>query len=382
MSCSTPIPPTVVDYKRRLLSASTNTDLSALIDDCLLSFSVVSAPVQKLICQIILQNSLLFPDKQTELTAAILTRLEYRYRLSSKVLDYPTSVNHVYANLETNPLHKSYVRCFDEALPSISYNFFAQNFNAQSRYWSDHNYNDGRDPELPATPYFSYVIPVSDLKKDSFTSALAEIFELCKSQIPSLSSCSKVEFWAHKRPHSSGHQLHFDSDNEGDDLVVKHPTASAVLYLTDDVGGPTLVTPQRTTSRKVAKEGWLVFPKQNRLCVFNGSVLHGVVPGKGVCGGGERITLMFAFWDDVRVREKKGIPCAAMSYPEDGLVDENGKTSKIIQQQHSEEVVPIEVVPIEIDEIFCDVDSALNKKERRALRREKSVPCYEEVFQF
>jgi hypothetical protein len=52
------------------------------------------------------------------------------------------------------------------------------------------------------------------------------------------------------------------------------------------------------------------------MVVFDGEVLHGVVPGKGVVkeaeeaeeaeegeGRGERTTLMFAFWEDIRPRE-------------------------------------------------------------------------------
>ena len=41
------------------------------------------------------------------------------------------------------------------------------------------------------------------------------------------------QWWAHCRPHSSGHQLHFDSDNEGQGTV-RNPIISTVLYLSEN----------------------------------------------------------------------------------------------------------------------------------------------------
>ena len=56
-----------------------------------------------------------------------------------------------------------------------------------------------------------------------------------------------AEWWVHSRSHTSGHQLHFDSDEtriEGGGTP-RHPIASIVIYLgQNDVGGPTLVTDQ------------------------------------------------------------------------------------------------------------------------------------------
>lgn len=55
-----------------------------------------------------------------------------------------------------------------------------------------------------------------------------------------------------------------------------------VVYVTGDVGGPTLVTTQRLASKKLADRGWIVHPRVNRVCMFDGGVLHGVIPGRGV----------------------------------------------------------------------------------------------------
>lgn len=32
---------------------------------------------------------------------------------------------------------------------------------------------------------------------------------------PAVAEARFAEWWAHCRPHGSGHQMHFDSDNEG-----------------------------------------------------------------------------------------------------------------------------------------------------------------------
>lgn len=57
---------------------------------------------------------------------------------------------------------------------------------------------------------------------------------------------------------------------------------SLVVYVTGDVGGPTLVTTQRLNSKRLAERGWVVHPRENRVCMFDGGVLHGVIPGRGI----------------------------------------------------------------------------------------------------
>ena len=104
-----------------------------------------------------------------------------------------------------------------------------------------------------------------------------------------------AEWWAHCRNHSAGHQLHFDSAFEG--LTVggaENPLVSTVLYLGDEeVGGPTLVTSQRLKDTTMARSGYLVRPKENRLCLFEGDLLHGVLPGRGaIPGAARRSTLL------------------------------------------------------------------------------------------
>ena len=91
-----------------------------------------------------------------------------------------------------------------------------------------------------------------------------------------------AELWAHNRPHATGHQMHFDSDDEGAGGV-RNPLAGSIYYLSSSpCGGPSLVTDQAFGATAMATQGWLCWPKRNRLMVFDGRMLHGVVPGKGV----------------------------------------------------------------------------------------------------
>ena len=140
--------------------------------------------------------------------------------------------------------------------------------------------------------------------------------------------------WAHNRPHASGHQLHFDSDDEGRSRqqgFPNHPICSFVLNVSSNtrVGGPTLVTNQRLrnpeTTHLQGVRGWLVPSRPSRLVCFDGSVLHGVIPGKGCIpqlqeedmgelSNPRRVTLMMAFWKDIKVRKGSG-PGSARPWP-------------------------------------------------------------------
>mmetsp|Transcript_27935 Transcript_27935/g.67905 ORF Transcript_27935/g.67905 Transcript_27935/m.67905 type:complete len:136 (+) Transcript_27935:1499-1906(+) len=60
----------------------------------------------------------------------------------------------------------------------------------------------------------------------------------------------------------------------------------------------------------------MAFPKLNRLVIFDGKVLHGVIPGVGVKeDGARRVTFMCAFWDRLNVRPRAETPGAAQMMP-------------------------------------------------------------------
>ncbi|KAJ3101500.1 hypothetical protein HDU97_001315 [Phlyctochytrium planicorne] len=278
----------------------------------------------------------------------------YLYRLSNHVLRYALPSPSVKESSGPRRIDVPFVRGVDRALPTCALHHMRKAFGVSSRFWSEHRYGMG-------VPYFSYVHKlkkirdvdekendVHDQEQDDDDddgepiSALDQVIGLLHAQavrmFPEARNARYAEWWAHCRPHCDGHQLHFDSDDEGRERMgdgrPHHPIVSSVLYLTDGgvdidgmedddedasgvLGGPTLVTNQRIGDG-LADRGWLVFPKVNRYTVFDGSVLHGVVPGRGVWPNhlDRRVTFMVAFWDDINVKSVPGeIPGSSRPYP-------------------------------------------------------------------
>mmetsp|Transcript_8621 Transcript_8621/g.13970 ORF Transcript_8621/g.13970 Transcript_8621/m.13970 type:complete len:345 (-) Transcript_8621:103-1137(-) len=172
--------------------------------------------------------------------------------------------------------------------------------------------------------------------------------KIAQKRFPDVAKATHAEWWAHRRPHQSGHQLHYDSDNEGvsdmKDAKVRHPIASTVLYLTEgNVGGPTLVTDQtRSSSAKdvLKTQGVLAYPKRNRVVVFDGKVLHGVIPGHGIVKKGERrVTFMCAFWKGLKTRPASTVPGASQMIP---------RNSCSFYSWHSQNVAAL--IPSEMDQ--------------------------------
>lgn len=96
-----------------------------------------------------------------------------------------------------------------------------------------------------------------------------------------------------------------------------HPLVSSVLYLSDVVGGPTVVTNQRLAG-PLATEGWMVMPKVNRMVMFDSQYLHGVIPGRG-CNplphqNQRRLTFMVGFWKEIAAKDR-GLDCAGPGQP-------------------------------------------------------------------
>ena len=77
------------------------------------------------------------------------------------------------------------------------------------------------------------------------------VWRVACAAFPKAKEATTAEWWAHCRPHGSGHQLHFDSDDEGKGGVIRHPICSAIVFVTGGCGGPTLVTDQTGAS-----SGW------------------------------------------------------------------------------------------------------------------------------
>ncbi len=281
--------------------------------------------------------------------------LGFECRLSEKILNYPSSISSNPQKMNKqkrkknrrdnhhNDSAREQPPCcvVDGFLSPIELNHLRMVFgDIKSSYWTSHNYIIDKEP--PA-PYFSYVIDLKQQRKNKsekqfflrgiidkilWSTNVAEKF-------PNLRRDARyIEMWAHNRPHASGHQLHFDSDDEGRSRqqgFPNHPICSFVLNVSSHtrVGGPTLVTNQRLqnpeTTHLQGVRGWLVPSRPSRLVCFDGSVLHGVIPGKGCIpqlqeedmgelSNPRRVTLMMAFWRDIKVRKGSG-PGSARPWP-------------------------------------------------------------------
>lgn len=307
---------------------------------------------------------LLCQSGRSQEAAKMLSSLGYTCRLSSKVLDYLASTTDT-TNMDTtdNPP----CRILDGFLSDDELNTLKSVFmNPEANYWTDHDYK-----VEPPSPYFSYLIPLAESNQFGFIGKLVQkCFAQLRSEFPSLSKTTCVEMWAHNRPHAAGHQMHFDSDNEGMGGV-RNPIISTILYITSDTGGPSLVTNQKLIHRHLATKGWMSHAKEKRLVAFDGKVLHGVVPGKGSSTTeGRRVTLMFAFWKKIKVRTEGSAAC---TFP----TDNNSEWSTSLRRQDSppsSDVEPTPVAPLEIKPIYETLEGG-------AWTREMGFPDYDNVYQ-
>lgn len=244
-----------------------------------------------------------------------LTQLGCKVRLASCVLNYGSEGAGGAASDVLPPCTAA-----DNVVPQAAFEALQQALGPiGASYWVDHGYS-----VEPPSPYFSYVLPMSPALLHGSDGALGSlgalvqcVYALGVKRFGEEKMC-KVKFaelWAHNRPHASGHQLHYDSDDEGRGGI-RHPIVSSVLFLQGAVGGPTLVTTQRLADKRLTEHGWLCHPKEGRCLVFDGSVLHGVIPGKGVSPsvGQRRVTVMVALWESIQLRPGEG-PGSARPFP-------------------------------------------------------------------
>ncbi len=284
----------------------------------------------------------------------------------------------------------------DGALPASMTAHLAACFAPGSPFFREHRYHS------PSTGYFSYTHALSGADAPAacaFEQCLAAVRAIAASLRPAVAEATHAEWWAHCRPHSSGHQLHFDSDAEGKpdaSGAPRHPVASCVIYLSsgaaERVGGPTLVTTQRRCDSSLAREGHLAFPAYGRLVVFDGSVLHGVVPGRGAspAPGERRTTLMVAFWKGIETVPGDA-PGASRPFPDvttpgapewaaqlaGGPPREAWQPKETGQALRGARAVPLRTLP----RVWADADEASNAKDGIALRSLAGMPHYSTCFQ-
>ena len=269
---------------------------------------------------------LLQQNESDEVTKRILSPLGFKMRLSTDILAYSAE-----NKTSSAPLPASIAQAVDSALPPAILSRLRTAFRPASLFWSEHSY----DPYLNASRkvgYFSYLYQLKQATATNLVEqAIDVIFQHVCKMFPSVGEeCTVAEWWVHSRPHSCGHQLHFDSDETHIEHGGQpcHPLVSTVLYLEDvpkddePTGGPTLITNQ-VLGGPLASKGWLCFPSTSRLMAFDAKYLHGVIPGRGAIPGiGEerrRLSFMVGFWKDIKSRNRgpgnpgPGQPCPVMT---------------------------------------------------------------------
>lgn len=323
------------------------------------------------------------------------------------------------------------VKMYDRALPRFALEKLREQFaRKESAFWVKHEYFKKR------TGFFSYVheLERTTVKRNTMEYVIEYARKIASEAFPEvldLEKCSKVEWWCHNREHCNGHQMHFDSDDEGINGI-RHPICSVVLFISADcdgnvkveeetksnnkkrknssnnnnnynnsddrfVGGPTLITTQRDDGNSLSSsssrsdfneiKGVLAFPKTNRAVVFDGSLLHCVIPGRGqFYEPGTRTTLMIAFWDKIEIRGELGSIGSARKFPndDDNICANTSEWRKMFQidarflkqaalSEKEEDEMMIEAFPVPINKVWFPIDE--DAKEL------KSLPSYDQCFQ-
>ena len=156
--------------------------------------------------------------------AKLMRHLGHEARLASDVLCYP-----LVPRPETPPKQKARARLplvvFDGALASNHLSTLQHALcRDDANYWLAHKYQ-----VFPPSPYFSFVERVGAAPELGALGALVQrVVDLAANRFPAVRNASFFEMWAHRRPHASGHQLHFDSDDEGRGGA-RHPIVSAII---------------------------------------------------------------------------------------------------------------------------------------------------------
>lgn len=308
---------------------------------------------------------------RSEKADEILVRLRYSCRLAGIIINYPEETLAHGPPTYTGQLPPA--RVFDDFLSPAELEVLKRVFcDRESSYWKDNGYS-----VEPPSPYYSFIIPMAEIESFGIIGNIIGKFQEYLE-----SPCNYVELWAHNRPHCTGHQLHFDTDNEGLNGVVKNPEMSSVLYLSgqDERGAPTIVTNQRLSSRRLATDAWLCYPKQNRVAMF-GRVLHGVLPGK--CQDTSRspqqekprVTVMLAFWRKIHIRTypKGKVGGAAQAFPRHS---EFGKIMTSAPLPGNDmNTKPKEVQPIHIKGVYESTENG------KLWTPSMGMPGYEDMFQ-
>jgi len=129
------------------------------------------------------------------------------------------------------------VACLEGALPRGMVGRLAAALGPSSPFWASHGYIC--DGVRLASPFFSYVHSLRGPPASGLDRAIRRLQRLAAAAMPEVAEAGHAEWWAHCRPHATGHQMHFDSADEGRGARgPRHPLVSCALFLTSSAGGP------------------------------------------------------------------------------------------------------------------------------------------------
>ncbi|KAI9020529.1 hypothetical protein DFJ74DRAFT_131379 [Hyaloraphidium curvatum] len=350
-----------------------------------------------------------YDDADGTKTRKLLRGMNYTYRLGRGVLEYPLPVPHVEPG--ANSEARRFVRVLDGILTEPMLEFLGKLFGRESDFWTSHGYNP-----FSSTGYFSYLEPLDRLadgaQKQSrmFSTIVSHLAKTATALFPHLFSgqgarpLTTAEWWAHSRPHSSGHQLHFDSENEGitpletahGSNAPRHPVVSCIVFLSPDPapGGPTLMTDQTLATKDLDDvKGWLAYGKRGRVAFFDARYLHGVIPGRMAAEMGadaRRATFMVGLWDKVAKQEPRPdgkLGGASQAFPPKYAEGKDLDWVRLIAKTPAEKPAAVPVVE-ELDHLEQPVVAVEGKVWERLTRPPKDkrgsvkdIAAYEDCFQ-
>lgn len=127
-------------------------------------------------------------------------------------------------------------------------------------------------------------------------------------QLAAAAGWQGVEWWIQDRYVADSKEYHLDTaitwcSENGWTVLEKcpfYPTIASIVYI-DDIGGPTVVFNQTMTSSGIypylPEEIWLSYPHKNKMMLFNGNLLHGVLNSISETNGDKRRrTLLINYW--------------------------------------------------------------------------------------
>ena len=102
------------------------------------------------------------------------------------------------------------VRVVDGAVAEPLLDALRAGFAPAAPFWAAHGYG------LPETGYFSYCYPLERAPRHVVEQYIASALRPQLARFfPALAAAGVVaEWWLHSRPHTAGHQLHYDTDEQ------------------------------------------------------------------------------------------------------------------------------------------------------------------------